>query len=406
MLRVSVAACCAALCLIPAVAGAATTKGGAEHEVAPEGGALDLAGVSFGQHLRELKVNFRTVDPITPQLLGDSKDGSICAVLTQVRRAPRAICVTRRGGDWQIRSRGKRVAGTVTQPRVRELRLRFEPAAAGLRTGSSDWYVESHAAGCTTAPPAAKKISWSGAAIVSTSVISVSCEHRAPRVGSYSGRVWKTKLTGCKRHGAAQVSRASASKRIALTYDDGPSTYTAGFVRELDKLNVPATFFMVGQQISSNAALVRRVLASGNMIGDHSWNHADLGRGGAGASAQMRDTNAVIRRVTGFTPCLFRPPYGSTGSDLVNRSRALGMTSVLWSVDPLDWRTPGTASIVNTIVGQTRGGGIILSHDGGGPRSQTLAAMPQIVKKLKSRGYKFVTLTDLFGYSEKISLVK
>ena len=186
----------------------------------------------------------------------------------------------------------------------------------------------------------------------------------------------------------------------------GPSTYTAGFVRELDKLNVPATFFMVGQQVSSNAALVRRVLASGNMIGDHSWNHADLGRGGAGASAQMRDTNAVIRRVTGFTPCLFRPPYGSTGSDLVNRSRALGMTSVLWSVDPRDFLTPGTASIVNTIVGQTRGGGIILSHDGGGPRSQTLAALPQIVKKLKSRGYKFVTLTDLLGYSEKISLVK
>ena len=82
------------------------------------------------------------------------------------------------------------------------------------------------------------------------------------------------------------------------------------------------------------------------------------------------------------------------------------MTSVLWSVDPLDWRTPGTGSIVSTVVGQTQGGGIILSHDGGGPRSQTLAALPQIVRALKGRGYKFVTLTDLLGYAERISLVK
>ena len=82
------------------------------------------------------------------------------------------------------------------------------------------------------------------------------------------------------------------------------------------------------------------------------------------------------------------------------------MTSVLWSVDPLDWRTPGTAAIVNTALGQTQAGGIILSHDGGGPRSQTLEALPQIVRGLKRRGYTFVTLTDLLGYSERITLAK
>ena len=148
------------------------------------------------------------------------------------------------------------------------------------------------------------------------------------------------------------------------------------------------------------------MLREGNMVANHSWNHADLGGGGAGASTQLRDTNAAIRRATGFTPCLFRPPYGSTGADLVSRVNQQGMTSVLWSVDPLDWRTPGTGSIVSTVVGQTQGGGIILSHDGGGPRSQTLAALPQIVRGLKGRGYKFVTLTDLLGYAERISLVK
>ena len=90
----------------------------------------------------------------------------------------------------------------------------------------------------------------------------------------------------------------------------------------------------------------------------------------------------------------------------MNRSVALGMTSILWSVDPNDWRTPGTGSIINTVLGQTYGGGIILSHDGGGPRSQTLAAMPQIVNTLRRRGYKFVTLTDLLGYSERLALVQ
>lgn len=131
-----------------------------------------------------------------------------------------------------------------------------------------------------------------------------------------------------------------------------------------------------------------------------------MGGGGAAASSQLRDANAAIRRATGFTPCLFRPPYGSTSADLVNRANAQGMTSVLWSVDPLDWRSPGTGAIVSTVLGQTQGGAIILSHDGGGPRSQTLAALPQIVRTLKQRGYKFVTLTDLLGYAERITLVK
>jgi peptidoglycan/xylan/chitin deacetylase (PgdA/CDA1 family) len=120
----------------------------------------------------------------------------------------------------------------------------------------------------------------------------------------------------------------------------------------------------------------------------------------------LREGNAAIRRATGFTPCLFRPPYGSTSADLVSRANAQGMTSVLWSVDPLDWRTPGTGSIVSTVLRQASGGAIILSHDGGGPRSQTLAALPQIVRTLKGRGYKFVTLTDLLGYPERIKLVK
>ncbi len=401
------AALCLAFCIVPAAsAAAATTKGGATHKVTPEGGTLDLVAVSLGQTEGKLELVLRSTEPITPQLLADAKGGQICTVFEQGSRSPRAVCVTRRDRRWQLRSRGKRIAGTVSQPRESELRLSFEPDAAKLRVGATDWYVAASAAGCAATQARQQRAPWSGMAGVLASVLTIPCEHRLPRVGAYAGRVWRVVVTGCRRDGASQVSRGPSVKQIALTYDDGPSTYTAGFVRELDKLGVPATFFIVGQLVSARASLARQILRNGSMIGNHSWNHANLGGGGAGASTQLRDTNAAIRRATGFTPCLFRPPYGSTGSDLVRRVRAQGMTSVLWSVDPSDWRTPGTGAIVSRVLAQTGSGAIILLHDGGGPRSQTLAALPQIVHSLKRRGYRFVTLTDLLGYSERVTLSK
>jgi peptidoglycan/xylan/chitin deacetylase (PgdA/CDA1 family) len=115
-------------------------------------------------------------------------------------------------------------------------------------------------------------------------------------------------------------------------------------------------------------------------------------------------TNAAIRRATGFRPCVFRPPYGSSGADLVARTRELGMTSVLWSADPADWRTPGAGVITSRVLAQAGPGAIVLSHDGGGPRSQTLAALPGIVAGLRARGYGFTTVSGLLGYRERVVL--
>ncbi len=406
-MRTPVVAVCVALSLcFAASASAATTQGGEPHTVKPEGGALDLISSSFGQRSRELEIVYRSAEPITPQLLAEVNGGQICTIFEQASLAARAVCVTRADGKWRIVSRGARVEGSVSQPRESELRLRFEPAEAKLKVGLADVYVKATAAGCSAQQAKAAKVTWSGAKIISAAVLALPCEHRLPRVGNYQARVWDVAVTGCRRSGAGQVSRGPSGKRVALTYDDGPSTYTPAFLRELRRLGVPATFFVIGQQVSANAALVRSILRSGSMVANHSWSHPDMGAGGAAASTQLREANAAVRRATGFTPCLFRPPYGSTGADLVSRANAQGMTSVLWSVDPLDWRTPGTGSIVSTVLRQASGGAIILSHDGGGPRSQTLAAMPQIVRTLKGRGYKFVTLTDLLGYPERIKLVK
>lgn len=406
-MRTPLAAVCVALSLcFAASASAATTQGGEPHTVKPEGGALDLISSSFGQRSRELEIVYRSAEPITPQLLAEVNGGQICTIFEQASLAARAVCVTRADGKWRIVSRGERLEGSVSQPRESELRLRFEPAEAKLKVGLADVYVKATAAGCSAQQAKAAKVTWSGAKIISAAVLALPCEHRLPRVGNYQARVWDVAVTGCRRSGAGQVSRGPSGKRVALTYDDGPSTYTPAFLRELRRLGVPATFFVIGQQVSANAALVRSILRSGSMVANHSWSHPDMGGGGAAASSQLRDANAAVRRATGFTPCLFRPPYGSTGADLVSRANAQGMTSVLWSVDPLDWRMPGTGSIVSTVLRQASGGAIILSHDGGGPRSQTLEAMPQIVRTLKRRGYKFVTLTELLGYPERIKLVK
>jgi peptidoglycan/xylan/chitin deacetylase (PgdA/CDA1 family) len=146
------------------------------------------------------------------------------------------------------------------------------------------------------------------------------------------------------------------------------------------------------------------MMAEGHELGNHSWNHANLGSGGAAATQQIVSTNRAIQRASGFRPCVMRPPYGATSKDLVRRIRAEKMTSILWNVDPLDWRLPGTGTIVNVIRNQTRGGSVILEHDGGGNRSQTLAAIPQYVRTLKSRGYKFVTVSELLGYKTTYKL--
>jgi peptidoglycan/xylan/chitin deacetylase (PgdA/CDA1 family) len=146
------------------------------------------------------------------------------------------------------------------------------------------------------------------------------------------------------------------------------------------------------------------MMAEGHELANHSWNHADLSAGGGAATQQIVNTNRAIERESGFKPCLMRPPYGATSGSLVSAVRAQHMTSILWDVDPQDWRTPGTGTIVKTIRSQTRGGSIILEHDGGGNRSQTLAALPQYVHTLKSRGYKFVTVSELLGYKTTYKL--
>src|SRR5206468_2586366 len=107
---------------------------------------------------------------------------------------------------------------------------------------------------------------------------------------------------------------------------------------------------------------------------------------------------ARIQAVSGYRPCIFRPPYGAFDGRVVREARALGLAAIMWDVDPRDWSLPGKGAIGGRILGQVRPGSIILSHDGGGPRGETLAAYPGIIGALRRRGYRFVTVPELLGF--------
>jgi peptidoglycan/xylan/chitin deacetylase (PgdA/CDA1 family) len=210
-------------------------------------------------------------------------------------------------------------------------------------------------------------------------------------------------VTGCRYRSRMSSVRSgpAARRRIALTFDDGPSSFTARILDVLEAAHVPATFFVVGKNVEGHEALLTRMLDAGHMIGNHSFDHVSLAKADAAALRQIDDTQAAIEGATGFTPCLLRPPFGLGSRKLLRALAGRHLTSTLWSVNPQDFRTPGTATIKRRVLAGVKPGAIILDHDGGGDRSQTLAAIPSIIRTLKARGYRFVTVTDLLGLGVK-----
>lgn len=188
-------------------------------------------------------------------------------------------------------------------------------------------------------------------------------------------------------------------REVALTFDDGPSIYTQRFVQMLREQKAVATFFMIGEQIGSGyRAILREELRDGDALGDHTWTHPNLAALSASAvRAQLASTKARIAAVASYTPCVFRPPYGSYDATVVSVARSLGLDTITWEVDPADYTLPGVAAIEQRVLAQAQRGSIVLSHDGGGPRLQTLDAYPRIIAALRARGYRFVTVPQLLG---------
>jgi len=181
---------------------------------------------------------------------------------------------------------------------------------------------------------------------------------------------------------------------VALTFDDGPSQYTLGVLAALERLGVQATFFAVGTEVVSHPELVRAEADAGMAVGDHTWDHADLTHlSPAEITAELQRGSDAIAAATRRSPLCFRPPYGDTSPTIVSQAARLGLTQILWNVDPSDYLRPGTSTIVSRVLATANGRGLVVAiHDGGGDRSQTVAALPAIVFGLRARGYTFVRL--------------
>ncbi|WP_370368932.1 polysaccharide deacetylase family protein [Catenulispora sp. GP43] len=191
---------------------------------------------------------------------------------------------------------------------------------------------------------------------------------------------------------SAAPAAAASKKVVSITFDDGPSLYTPQVLKVLAQYGVHATFFEVGQNVAAHPSLTSLVYRRGNSVQNHSWSHPDLRHlSAAQFQYQVSATDRQIQAHTGHRPCCLRPPYGAVDATVRDRAAALGKKIALWTVDPRDWSRPGTAAIRDRVLGHVRPGSVVLLHDGGGDRSQTVAALGGILKALKARGYTFAT---------------
>jgi peptidoglycan-N-acetylglucosamine deacetylase len=368
-------------------AGALTRAGTGSESVAPDGG--DLRRASLFQAGRKLIFTVRTAAPVSLahlDRLPDTLSGGryLCLELWRAgRRGGRRLCLGgpkahRRIGLELFNAAGgatdeKTVEARVKRSRPGKLAVTLQPASSGLRPHRYRWRVVEGWRGCNRV---------------------ADCRETLPRDAGRVFRLRPAREVGCTGGGAGLITHGPANgKLVALTFDDGPSDYTPGFLKVLREKGAPGTFFEIGQEVAGREATMRQILAEGNEIGNHTSHHDSFP-----GYADMAATSARIEAATHFRPCLFRPPGGAVDAAVVAAAGEAGMRTINWDVDPADWTTPGAGAVYSRVVGAVEPGSIVLMHDGGGNRSGTLAALPAIINTLRARGYRFVTVTELLGY--------
>jgi peptidoglycan/xylan/chitin deacetylase (PgdA/CDA1 family) len=187
---------------------------------------------------------------------------------------------------------------------------------------------------------------------------------------------------------------AAPAKYVFLTFDDGPDPkYTPQILEILQTFEAKATFFEVGQNVVKHPELTKQLHEQGHSVQNHTWSHPDLRKlSAASLASQITKTDQAIRAQTGYTPRCLRPPYGGVNRAVTQRTDSLDKVLRLWTVDSHDWERPGTAVIVKRVLTGVKDGSVVLMHDGGGNRSQTVEALPTILKTLKTRGYSFAPI--------------
>jgi peptidoglycan-N-acetylglucosamine deacetylase len=355
-------------------------------------GPLDIRAADLSQVGRRFVLSVRTegqwgIDQLEPlPTFGDPASRFLCFALARVgSRVQTRLCVgggTEQAGLSEVLPNGtigsaRTITASVAQPRPYEAVVSLAPAEAGLVPGRFRWNVSSQ---------------WSGSMCQSTSTAS-RCGDRSPDAGSVPFRLRPVGVVGCTRRGPELIFNGGSNRKaVALTFDDGPSDYTSGVLRVLRDRHAKGTFFEIGQEVAGRHDVMRSILASGDEIGNHTTHHSFFP-----GYPDLAETNRLIERATGFTPCLFRPPGGAFDSATLAAAREAQLKTIIWDVDPTDWSRPGSSAIFTRVVGAIHPGAIVIMHDGGGNRSETVAALPQIINDLRHRGYSFDTVSQLLG---------
>ena len=188
-------------------------------------------------------------------------------------------------------------------------------------------------------------------------------------------------------------------KEIALTFDDGPHLkFTEELLDLLRKLDVRATFFVVGKMVDRYPDLVAREMAEGHEIANHTYDHLNLKKlPPAEVQREIQLGAEAIKRVVGYAPVFFRPPGGQFNDQTLRAAAAIHMTPVLWTANSKDFMHPTLEVLEKRLMSMPASGGILLCHDG---IPETMKILPNLVSRLRSQGYTFVTVSELAKHAK------
>jgi peptidoglycan/xylan/chitin deacetylase (PgdA/CDA1 family) len=195
-------------------------------------------------------------------------------------------------------------------------------------------------------------------------------------------------VTAYPRPAIYSLPPAKRGKIVYLTFDDGPTPYTTEVLTLLKRYNAKATFFVIGNQVGKRIPTVKRAYRDGHAVENHTWSHPTLTRlTWSQFRSQVARTNVAIAQATGDAPECLRAPYGTIDRNVLLRAQRFNLPAIQWSIDSRDWAKPGTSRIVRNVLGNVKDGSIVLMHDGGGNRAQTVAALKYILPALRKQGY-------------------
>ena len=192
-------------------------------------------------------------------------------------------------------------------------------------------------------------------------------------------------------HGPENVNQ------VALTFDDGPVPNTLNFLNVLAEKDVKATFYVIGRYIPGNEDILRREVAEGHYVENHTLNHTDVAEGGELAKAEIDPTTRMITEATGLRPCTMRPPYGSYDPPLQNFLEKADLDMIRWDIDTEDSLGATGEAMLQNVKDNLHPGAIILMHDGTDNSSVTLSVLPEIIDYIRSEGYEMVTIPKMLG---------